>query len=156
MSYDLLVNFLCIWPRLFANCCFYWVSGQTSLGTKLLTVKPVSYSPMVLLGAGSAGFQSQMFGGLCFWCRSQGPDVALRHLAPQVGALCLWCPSCLWVTILGMVWQDYVSVSPAHLSLAFSFVICCGRAVFLVFRYFSERIILYVVELQCICGRWWA
>ena len=37
-----------------------------SLCTKLLTVKSVSYSPMVLLGAGSTGFQSQMFWGLVF------------------------------------------------------------------------------------------
>lgn len=33
--------------------------------TGLLTVKSVSYSPMVLLGASSTGFQCQMFWVLC-------------------------------------------------------------------------------------------
>lgn len=68
-------------------------------------------------------------------------DTGHEPLTPQGEAPYLWRPSLLYVPIPGRdFWQDHISDCPTP------FILCCGRAVQLVSRSFSEEIVPYVAE----------
>lgn len=76
--------------------------------------------------------------------------MVLKPLVTQRETPCLRYPSHLWVAILGGVGPDKIT----YLSLLsistwlIPFVLICGIVVLLVFYYFSERIVLYVLVIS--------
>lgn len=145
-----------------------WISFTYSLGTfqtaaSLLSLrisesvhKPfktrisVPYISIALLDISFVDFQIQMFWGLV--CLVRVPrivvlDVEHKPLTPHGKALYLWDLSWLWGIMPGVgFWQDWISCP----SWCGTFIFCCGEAVKLIFRSFSEGIVPYVTaDLLC-------
>ena len=116
----------------------------------------VSHRPLALLDGNTTGFQSQIF----FSLYSQYRTPRLVSLTWGSDPSLLWGdlhsydtpPTCGSLHQRCRFWLDCVSDPPTHLSVAFSLCLSCRKSVLLVFRLFSEIVVLYLVVVW-VCPR---